>query len=160
MITPDGYREKSSDTIIFMCIKIGWTTYNSWLAFWQSFKEFYWPKRDEKMYKKVCSNISVYNTINREEIGRSRRWYTTLAFFLVCAWLYKFVVWMLTVYFSEMSVLCECEIVLVWSDWRMSVWGVGVKLKYEVLVWSLEHVKGLGELGYVRGEEKRMEGCV
>ena len=49
---------------------------------------------------------------------------------------------MLTVYCSEMSVLCECEIVLVWSDWRRSVWGVGVKLKYEVLVWSLEHVKG------------------
>ena len=67
---------------------------------------------------------------------------------------------MLTVYFSEMSVLCECEIVLVWSNWISSVWGVGVKLKFEVLVWSLEHVKGLGELGYVRGEEKRMEGCV
>ena len=144
----------------------------------------------------------MYNTINREEIRRSHRWYTILAFFLVCAWLlvYKFVVWILTVYFSEMSVLCECEIVLVWSDWRRSVWGVGVwgvgvwgvgvwgvgvwgvgvwgvgvwgvgvwgvgvwgvgvKLKYKVLVWSLEHVKGLGELGYVREEEKRMEGCV
>ena len=74
------------------------------------------------MYKKVWCDISVYNTINREEIRKSRRWYTILAFFLVCAWLYKFVVWMLTVYFSEISVLCECEIVLVWSDWR-SVWG-------------------------------------
>ena len=52
--------------------KLGWTTYNSWLAFWQSFKEFYWPNRDEKMYKKVWSDISVYNTINREEIGSSK----------------------------------------------------------------------------------------
>ena len=41
---------------------------------------------------------------------------------------------MLSVYLSEMSVLAECKIVLVWSDWRTSVWRVGVKLKYEVLV--------------------------
>ena len=39
-------------------------------------KDFIDQKRDEKMYKKVWSDISVYNTINREEIRRSRRWYT------------------------------------------------------------------------------------
>ena len=33
--------------------KIGWTTYNSWLAFWQVLKDFTDQKRDEKMYKKV-----------------------------------------------------------------------------------------------------------
>ena len=38
--------------------------------------DFIDQKRDEKMYKKVWSDISVYNTINREEIRRSRRWYT------------------------------------------------------------------------------------
>ena len=42
----------------------------------QILKDFIDQKRDEKMYKKVWSDISVYNTINREEIWRSRRWYT------------------------------------------------------------------------------------
>ena len=54
--------------------KIGWTTYNSWLAFWQSSKGFYWPKARRKAVQK-SSDISVYNTINREEVRRSRRWY-------------------------------------------------------------------------------------
>ena len=39
-------------------------------------EDFIDQKRDEKMYKKVWSDISVYNTINREEIRRIRRWYT------------------------------------------------------------------------------------
>ena len=39
-------------------------------------KDFIDQKRDEKMYKKVWSDISVYNTINREEIRRSRGWYS------------------------------------------------------------------------------------
>ena len=46
-------------------------------------KDFIDQKRDEKMYKKVWSDISVYNTINREEIRRSRRWYTILFMFLI-----------------------------------------------------------------------------
>ena len=41
-------------------------------------KDFIDQKRDEKMYKKVWSDISVYNTINSEEIRRIRRWYTIL----------------------------------------------------------------------------------
>ena len=40
-------------------------------------KDFTDQKRDEKMCKK-SSDISVYNTINREENRRSRRWYTIL----------------------------------------------------------------------------------
>ena len=62
------------DTKTKFVFKIGWTTYNSWLAFWQSFKVFYWPKARRKDVQK-SSDISVYNTINREEVRRSRRWY-------------------------------------------------------------------------------------
>ena len=39
-----------------------------------SFKGFYWPKARRKDVQK-SSDISVYNTINREEVRRSRRWY-------------------------------------------------------------------------------------
>ena len=54
------------------CCSIGWTTYNSWLAFWQSFKGFYWPKRDEKMYKKVpifrCTTPSTGKRLKEFEV--------------------------------------------------------------------------------------------
>ena len=54
----------------------GWTTYNSWLAFW-SIKGFYWPKSETKtMYKKSESDVSVCYTINSADIRRSCRWHT------------------------------------------------------------------------------------
>ena len=46
-------------------------------------KDFIDQKRDEKMYKKVWSDFSVYNTINREEIRRSRRRYTSILGFKI-----------------------------------------------------------------------------
>ena len=138
--------------------------FSFWFTLMICFKGFYWPKARRKRCTKVWSDISVYNTINRAEIRRSCRWYTILAFFLVCAWLYKFVVWMLTVYLSEMSVLCECEIVLVRSDWRrpgvcevlvpceVEVWSVGVKFG------TCERFGGVGICE--RGREKNGRMCV
>ena len=81
----------------------------------ESFKGFYWPKARRKDVQK-SSDISVYNTINREEVRRSRRWYIRLAFFLVCAWLVIVrVVWMCVngvlvwTWVTDYSVsLCEC----------------------------------------------------
>ena len=52
---------------LYQQCKIGWTTFNSWLAFWR-FKEFNDQKRDEKDVQRVWSDISVYNTINRAEM--------------------------------------------------------------------------------------------
>ena len=54
---------------------IGWTTYNSWLAFWH-FKKINWPKARRKDVQKVWSDISLYYTINRADRRRSCRWYT------------------------------------------------------------------------------------
>ena len=48
----------------------------TWREYDKVLKDFIDQKRDEKLYKKVWFDISVYNTINREEIRRSRRWYT------------------------------------------------------------------------------------
>ena len=57
----------SEKTQVFGFCITGWTTYNSWLAFW-SFKGFYWPKSETKtMYKKSESDISVCYTINRAD---------------------------------------------------------------------------------------------
>ena len=52
-----------------------------------SFKGFYWPKARRKDVQK-SSDISVYNTINREEVRRSRRWYITLLALLSALSLY------------------------------------------------------------------------
>ena len=49
-------------------VSTGWTTNNSWLAFW-SFKGFYWRKSGTKTkYKKSESDISVCYTINRADM--------------------------------------------------------------------------------------------
>ena len=54
--------------------KIGWTTYNSWLVFWQSFKGFNGQKRDEKMYKESdpifrCTTPSTGKRLGEVVVG-------------------------------------------------------------------------------------------
>ena len=66
-------------------------------------KDFIDQMRDEKMYKKVWSDISVYNTINREEIWRSRHWYTILVHSIVYQWRLLQISSLLMVLYTEIS---------------------------------------------------------